>query len=764
MTGANIRFANEGETMQLNCPYNKVNSWQSGTNDFLVVCEGEIPMINMNLSISNRINISSDCTTLTITNFSKEDAGITITEANGTLFITRNEGDLVNLTCTVEGAMQDEKLIWISENSVQSSGGTNGYIIKTFVAQRSDNKKEFTCVANNSVNTLPLKASVRLNLILKPRIKIISSRNPVITIGQRITLTCRDENEKTEKNIDVFLWIHNGVHLPNKTENLLFENANKSIAGQYACIVESAAGRDSAFINITVNYSPVVQNTTVTLFASSRPRTLECSVLGVPDVYNFSAWQHYTYNNELVRSLDGNTNGTLTLQNKVSMHPFYEDSGIYSCCVTNGVPDELGNFWQTGTINVTIEGKPELAKPHNNNYIGHLYAKSFMRIFVLSSSKVSATIWITEIKERQEVTPCIPSVAVTQFFGKPVNTTGFICEFQIQNTTLKDFQNYTVDVENKCGKNTFKIALILTDFGKPEKPKGVVIYSSSKYIFLQWQSGLNDGSRQSFIIQYRKRSSSDWEYLKAENSNSTNHSIYILNLEPSTKYEVRMYASNELGNSTYTKRIISTKKEKSNENKSYWTEFLLVLVVIIPVCIIIIWWRLKKEIYSYYCIFCSSHRANDDYIQEEGGAIENNLYQAANDLIQQPSVSSNREDDAYSSIDRRQQVVHEQNVTYQISKRDQKETQDQQQRSMNNGLDPQNLNYVEVMFDNTTNNGAFCIHGADARTPYADIDFSAKADPLIILEKNEESLSSHSVENDDFVSLEEVQQWMISKE
>ncbi|XP_052063841.1 uncharacterized protein LOC127703809 [Mytilus californianus] len=160
----------------------------------------------------------------------------------------------------------------------------------------------------------------------------------------------------------------------------------------------------------------------------------------------------------------------------------------------------------------------------------------------------------------------------------------------------------------------------------------------------------------------------------------------------------------------------------------------------------------------------SSHRANDDYIQEEGGAIENNLYQVANDLIQQPSVSSNREDDAYSSIDRRQQVVHEQNVTYQISKRDQKETQDQQQRSMNNGLDTQNLNYVEVMFDNTTNNGAFCIHGADTRTPYADIDFSAKADPLIILEENEESLSSHSVENDDFVSLEEVQQWMISKE
>ncbi|CAC5424091.1 TTN [Mytilus coruscus] len=277
-----------------------------------------------------------------------------------------------------------------------------------------------------------------------------------------------------------------------------------------------------------------------------------------------------------------------------------------------------------------------------------------MRIFVLSSSKVSGTIWITEFKGHQEHIHCIPSVAVIKFFERPVNTTGFICEFQIQNTTLKDFQNYTVDIENKCGKNTVEIALILADLGKPEKPKSVVINSNSKYIFLQWQSGLNVGSRQSFIIQYRKRSSSAWEYIKAENSNKTNHSIYILNLEPSTKYEVRLYASSELGNSTYTKHIISTKNKK--------------------------------------------------------------------------------------------------------------ETQNQERSSMNNGLDPQNLNYVEVMFDITTHNGVFCIHGSDARTTYADIDFSARADPLIILEENEESLSSCSVENDDCVSLEEVQQWMISKE
>lgn len=75
MIRASNRFANKGETLQLDCPYNKVNSWQSSANDFLAVCEGGKPMINMNLNITHRINISSDCTILTITNFSKEDTG-----------------------------------------------------------------------------------------------------------------------------------------------------------------------------------------------------------------------------------------------------------------------------------------------------------------------------------------------------------------------------------------------------------------------------------------------------------------------------------------------------------------------------------------------------------------------------------------------------------------------------------------------------------------------------------------------------------------
>lgn len=92
MTRASNRFANEGEAMQISCPYTRVISWQSSAIDVLVLCEGDKPRINMLLDISNRLNISSDCTILTITNFTKKDAGtyvcfVTQTDLEKTVYL-----------------------------------------------------------------------------------------------------------------------------------------------------------------------------------------------------------------------------------------------------------------------------------------------------------------------------------------------------------------------------------------------------------------------------------------------------------------------------------------------------------------------------------------------------------------------------------------------------------------------------------------------------------------------------------------------------
>lgn len=72
---------------------------------------------------------------------------------------------------------------------------------------------------------------------------------------------------------------------------------------------------------------------------------------------------------------------------------------------------------------------------------------------------------------------------------------------------------------------------------------------------------------------------------------------------------------------------------------------------------------------------------------------------------------------------------------------------------------PSGLVYIEVDFEpkqEKSDPKLFYVHGSNNRSPYADIDFSAKADPL-----PESESEDNEIEEDDFVTLEDVQGWAI---
>ena len=85
------------------------------------------------------------------------------------------------------------------------------------------------------------------------------------------------------------------------------------------------------------------------------PATLECNASGVPSEYQFGIWKHFSPSMQFIRNLNGSKDGKLILPRGSEFR--YEDSGIYICNVTNYIPDENGKIWQSGMINVTIEGK-----------------------------------------------------------------------------------------------------------------------------------------------------------------------------------------------------------------------------------------------------------------------------------------------------------------------------------------------------------------------------------------------------------------------
>ncbi|XP_063448091.1 hemicentin-1-like [Mytilus trossulus] len=268
MNETSLQYASIGETIRLDCLLEIVQFWRKLTTHFIVAaCEGGSPVVHS--TISNRIYVSDTCHILTIHNFTKEDVGIyrcftintkhdinitlrtlTIVEAKGYSIIQRKEGENVNLTCFMNEAKHDPIMHWRADENVLVSNRSN-YVIYRFETQLTDDRKHFVCTANNSRFNHPLKAEVQLNLILKPRVAVISSPPlPTVKKGHTITLSCQ---EKSGKNgtIDSFFWSHDGKLLSNNSQ-LQFTRTKIADAGMYKCTARNRAGEDSGDIEITV--------------------------------------------------------------------------------------------------------------------------------------------------------------------------------------------------------------------------------------------------------------------------------------------------------------------------------------------------------------------------------------------------------------------------------------------------------------------------------------------------------------------------------
>ena len=80
---------------------------------------------------------------------------------------------------------------------------------------------------------------------------------------------------------------------------------------------------------------------------------------GVPvgnhGTYTYNRWHHKLTYSVLIRELDGETNGVLTLPS-ISVEDRYQDSGEYVCTAGNGIVGSDGRIKQTGSGYVIING------------------------------------------------------------------------------------------------------------------------------------------------------------------------------------------------------------------------------------------------------------------------------------------------------------------------------------------------------------------------------------------------------------------------
>ncbi|VDI51728.1 Hypothetical predicted protein [Mytilus galloprovincialis] len=608
------KYVSTGTDVMIKCPNNNVNAWRKcKSKDILANCDKGNTLINPSLNISDRISVTEDCQ-LIIQKFTTGDLGtylcvetdfknknyiinvqlrnIKILESDRANIVRVTEGTVLNLTCTVLGGLSGDSVYWTKGNELLTFDNAS-YLSLTLQANRSFNMKEFVCMANNSNGLNPIEARVRLHLILKPLVSIIVFQNSSerknqksvqVRQGHYLQLKCQDNFEENE-DLEM-TWLFNGMLLQNKSNKVVIEQIHPERSGEYTCTVKNKAGTDYAAVNITVTYFPIVRCENVTFHDRDRQRTLECKVSGEPNTYNIS-WFHFSYHNQLVRMFKNINDKMLTLPIGDSNDLWYEDSGIYTCNVTNGIPDDSGNLWQTGKIVVVIEGIPVLVKPRKYEYIGHFNETSRLSIYVLSSSKIVKVVWFDERQNHPPTSKCVPTVTKVEAFEQLINETSYKCEYVIKNTTEDDFQNYTVFITNQCGQNAFNISLVSARV--PDEPTNIRLRSTTNQILVKFKPGFHGGSEQNILIEYRKASAGTW--ISRGIKNHCTHYV-IQNLKPSTEYELRMYAINKLGNSTVTEIYRKFTKDETNGSSTKYLSFAIGFVVLAG--LFVTWLRFRK--------------------------------------------------------------------------------------------------------------------------------------------------------------------------
>ncbi|VDI23455.1 Hypothetical predicted protein, partial [Mytilus galloprovincialis] len=337
---------------------------------------------------------------------------IKIDEAINSSIIKGYEGRPITVTCTTQGVPSNHALYLAKDDKVMKTGMTPS-VMYTFTATIFDNQKEIVCRVKNKKDNYTLRASVRMDLSLKPRVSIVATPNETVRKGNHIGLICQVASDKYG-TIEHVLWTHNGQVLQNNTLRLNFQNAGSDIAGVYICTAENKVGKNLASLIVTIT----------------------------------------------CKSLEGNASGTLILAEKDPEDVRFEDGGIYICNVTNGIPDDNNNLWTTGKVEVIVKGKPVMTKPEKHIYTGNFNETSSINIFVLSSSSILAADWFNESDNHLGSKTCFSCTTETDFFGKVVSVTAYKCELLIHNTKEKDFQNYTVQISSEFDKSSFHVSLM----------------------------------------------------------------------------------------------------------------------------------------------------------------------------------------------------------------------------------------------------------------------------------------------------------------
>uniref|UniRef100_A0A8D2KTM3 Hemicentin 1 n=1 Tax=Varanus komodoensis TaxID=61221 RepID=A0A8D2KTM3_VARKO len=281
--------------------------------------------------------------------------------------MTAIEGNLISMICESSG-IPPPALSWTKNGSplLADPAGrarmlSGGRQLQISVAEKSDTAS-YMCTASNIAGL----AKKEYNLLVYVRPTILDSRNPqsdvTVTQGKNISLECKAEGIPQP----VVSWMKDarplvngrGVEILNEGRRLRLTHAQVSDIGRYVCIAVNVAGLADRKYDLSVHVPPsiagdlaVPENISI---VEKNPVTLVCEASGIP--HPSITWLKFGQPVSLgsaVRILSG---GRMLRLMQVNV----EDSGRYTCVVTNLVGEERKSFDLSVLVPPNIAGETEL--------------------------------------------------------------------------------------------------------------------------------------------------------------------------------------------------------------------------------------------------------------------------------------------------------------------------------------------------------------------------------------------------------------------
>ncbi|XP_041379604.1 nephrin-like [Gigantopelta aegis] len=219
------------------------------------------------------------------------------------------------------------------------------------------------------------------------------------------------------------------------------------------------------------------------------------------------------------------------------------DTGHYTCEAENNIKSAVSE-----SVQLVVRCSPRLDHrfPFRKEFAAAVGGDVTLKISVIANPTPTFTWYKLTDGNRNNIVSGSSSTTDVSAVGN----------FTLTNVQQGDIGTYQVVVSNGA-KNTDLVKNVTLDVaGPPNIPSDVTTWSSDPHsVSIAWLEGFNGGSKQAFIVRYRADTTPQWTNCTTiipEKGVNTIQKAVIPNLQPNTRYLVRVLAYNIYGYEDFT--------------------------------------------------------------------------------------------------------------------------------------------------------------------------------------------------------------------